>query len=153
MSKEFSISFCFEPIDVVTFCTPWWHQLHSTYHQPQVSLWDFCAFRTDRRNIQRAHPKTPFTHFKTNHQILKHIQSVKMLCAYEKIKTKWKSWNGLGQLETIDFYKWWAHYILKPSDLGSIQNCFLPKKPLKVCFKVGHFWPIFCFSIQFWCSW
>ena len=32
--KGFSISSCFEPIYVVTLCTP---QLHSTYHQPQVS--------------------------------------------------------------------------------------------------------------------
>ena len=40
MSKDFSISSCFEPIDVVTLHTPWWPQLHSTYHQPQV----FCIY-------------------------------------------------------------------------------------------------------------
>ena len=37
MSKVFSISSCFEPIDVITFRTPWWPQLHSTNHQLQVS--------------------------------------------------------------------------------------------------------------------
>ena len=30
MSKDFSISSCFEPIDVITLRTPWWPQLHST---------------------------------------------------------------------------------------------------------------------------
>ena len=37
MSKEFSISSCFEPIDVVTLHTLWWPQQYSTYHRPQVS--------------------------------------------------------------------------------------------------------------------
>ena len=45
-----------------------------------------------------------FTHFKTPSKSINIIQSVKMLWAYEKIKTLWKSWNGLGWLETIDFY-------------------------------------------------
>ena len=44
MSKEFSISSCFEPIDVVTLHTPWWPQLHSTYHWPQVSSIYFMGF-------------------------------------------------------------------------------------------------------------
>ena len=30
-------SYFFEPIDVVTICTPRWLKLHSKYHQPQVS--------------------------------------------------------------------------------------------------------------------
>ena len=30
MSKDFSISSCFEPIDVITLRTPWWPQLHCT---------------------------------------------------------------------------------------------------------------------------
>ena len=42
--KEFSISSCFEPIDVVTLHTPWWSQLHSTHHQPPVSSIYFMTF-------------------------------------------------------------------------------------------------------------
>ena len=44
MLKEFLISSSFEPIDVVTFCTPCWPQLHSTYHQTQVSSIYFMIF-------------------------------------------------------------------------------------------------------------
>ena len=43
-SKKFSISSCFEPIDVVILCTLWWPQLHSTYHWPQVSSIYFMRF-------------------------------------------------------------------------------------------------------------
>ena len=34
----------FEPIDVITLRTPWWPQLHSTYHRPQVSSIYFMRF-------------------------------------------------------------------------------------------------------------
>ena len=45
MSKEFSIPrYFFEPIDVVTFCTHWWPQLHSKYRRPQVSSIKFMRF-------------------------------------------------------------------------------------------------------------
>ena len=44
MTKEFSISSCFEPIDVVISCTIWWPQLHSSYHQPKVSSIYFMKF-------------------------------------------------------------------------------------------------------------
>ena len=44
MLKEFSISYLFEPIAVVTFCTLWWPQLHSTYDWPQVSSIYFTRF-------------------------------------------------------------------------------------------------------------
>ena len=37
MSKAFSISYLFEPIDVVTFCTLWWPQLHSKYRRHEAS--------------------------------------------------------------------------------------------------------------------
>ena len=44
MSKEFSICYFFVPIDIVTLQTIWWLQLHSTYHQPQVSSIYFMRF-------------------------------------------------------------------------------------------------------------
>ena len=44
MLKEFSISSFFEPIDVVTFHTSCWLQLHGTYHRPQVSSIYFMRF-------------------------------------------------------------------------------------------------------------
>ena len=44
MSKEFSISSLFEPIDVVTLRIIWWPQLHSTYHGHQVSSIYFMIF-------------------------------------------------------------------------------------------------------------
>ena len=44
VSKEFSISYLFEPIDVVTWCSVWWHKLHSAYQWPQVSPIYFMRF-------------------------------------------------------------------------------------------------------------
>ena len=44
MSKEFSISSSFEPIDIITLHTICWPQLHSTYHRPQVSFICFMRF-------------------------------------------------------------------------------------------------------------
>ena len=44
MSNQCLISSCFWPIDIITFCYPWWPQLHSTYHQPQVSSIYFWRF-------------------------------------------------------------------------------------------------------------
>ena len=42
--RIFQFSSCFEPTDVVTLRTPWWPQLHSTYHRPQVSSIYFMRF-------------------------------------------------------------------------------------------------------------
>ena len=42
--RIFQFSSCFEPIDVITLRTPWWPQLHSTYHWPQVSSIYFMRF-------------------------------------------------------------------------------------------------------------
>ena len=42
--RIFQFSSCFEPIDVITLCTHWWPQLHSTCHQPQVSSIYFLRF-------------------------------------------------------------------------------------------------------------
>ena len=44
MSKDFSNSSCFEPIDVITLHFPWWPQIHSTYNQPQVPSIYFMRF-------------------------------------------------------------------------------------------------------------
>ena len=52
MSKEFSISSGFEPIDIITLCTIWWPQVKSTDHQPQVSSIYFMRFlRSIQTNI------------------------------------------------------------------------------------------------------
>ena len=37
MTKQFSISYPFEAIDVMIFCTLWWLQQYRTYQQPQVA--------------------------------------------------------------------------------------------------------------------
>ena len=42
--SNFQFSSCFEPLDVITLRTPWWPQLHSTYHQLQVSSIYFMRF-------------------------------------------------------------------------------------------------------------
>ena len=52
MSKEFSISSGFEPIDIITLCTIWWPQVKSTDHQPKVSSIYFMRFlRSIQTNI------------------------------------------------------------------------------------------------------
>ena len=52
MSKEFSISSGFEPIDIITLCTIWWPQVKSTDHRPQVSSIYFMRFlRSIQTNI------------------------------------------------------------------------------------------------------
>ena len=48
--EEFSISYLFEPIDVVTFFTLWWPQLHSMYSSFFYLLHEISVF-TSRHTL------------------------------------------------------------------------------------------------------
>ena len=58
MSMEFSISYLFEPTDVVTFCTLWWpklHTVHTTDHKFFLfSLWDCCGFTANKISVENG---------------------------------------------------------------------------------------------------
>ena len=84
--RIFQFSSCFEPIDVVTLRTPWWPQLHSTYHWPQVSSIYFMRFLWSELRLFQTCVKLgrPIKHMRKTRPefniLLRFTQSVNLWC-------------------------------------------------------------------------
>ena len=158
MSKEFSISSLFEPMDIFTLRTIWWPKLHSTNHQPQFSSIHSMRFLLCH---QWVNPKFHWLRqiATTLRQFHWHLFSIGH-CAwfYERGKrgsylvlaiapfwlrieskpkiVSWRSQWNLGYTRQSKYYWFWILF-LKTEKMFSVSfKCFLGKNIFSKCCKL-----------------